>query len=196
MTTPVEEQDPRVARTREAVRDAVRSLVRRAGFEAVSHQQVAEEAGIGRATVYRHWPSRTDLLLHALAEVEAPRNWQSTGTLATDLARELERLQRTLSGSPLVPELVALIGRAEWNPELRATKAELLASGTAGLRRSLEAAVERGELSGSLDIDAAIARLAGPLFYRRVLAHAPLEDAFVSEVITGFMREVADGLGT
>lgn len=178
-------------RTRQAVREAVRSLVQRAGFEAVSHQQVAAEAGVGRATVYRHWPKRTDLLLHAIAEVEAPREWRSSGDLATDLAGELERLRRTMSGSPLVPELVALIGRAEWDRELRETKAELLASGTAGLRRALEAGIERGELAADRDLDTTIARLAGPLFYRRVLAHAPLEDAFVTEIVTAFIHEVS-----
>lgn len=186
-----EDEDPRVVRTREAVREAVRSLVQRAGFEAVSHQQVAAEAGIGRATVYRHWPKRTDLLLHALAEVEAPRDWQSSGDLATDLARELERMQRTLSSSPLVPELVALIGRAEWDPELRDTKAELLAAGTAGLRQALGAAIDRGELPADEDLDTTIARLAGPLFYRRVLAHAPLEDEFTTRIITAYINEVS-----
>jgi AcrR family transcriptional regulator len=191
MAMPVDEQDPRVVRTRRAVREAVRSLVQRAGFEAVSHQRVAAEAGIGRATVYRHWPNRSDLLLHALAEVEVPRDWETSGDLVTDLARELERLQRTLSGSPLVPELVALIGRAEWDADLRETKAELLASGTAGIRRTLEAAIERGDLVQGLDVDLAIARLAGPLFYRRVLAHAPIDLAFVEQIIEGFMREAS-----
>lgn len=191
MTTPVDEQDPRVVRTRQAVREAVRSLVQRAGFEAVSHQQVAAEAGIGRATVYRHWPNRTDLLLDAIAEVEAPRDWQTSGDLATDLAWELGRLQRTLSSSPLVPELVALIGRAEWDAELRETKAALLASGTAGLRQALEAAIERGELPVDHDLDATIARLAGPLFYRRVLAHAPIGEGFVNQIIAGFLHEVS-----
>ena len=186
-----EDVDPRVARTRQAVREAVRRLVQRAGFEAVSHQEVAAEAGIGRATVYRHWPKRTDLLLHALAEIEAPHDWRSSGDLATDLARELERLQRTMSSSPLVPELIALIGRAEWNPELRATQTELLASGTAGLRRTLEAAIDRGELPTDHDLDTTIARLAGPLFYRRVLAHAPLEDAFVTKIISAYIHEIS-----
>ena len=191
MSTPARDEDPRVARTRDAVRDAVRSLVQRSGFEAVSHQQVAEEAGLGRATVYRHWPSRTDLLLEALAGVEeAPRPWESRGDLAADLTEGLERLRRALA-SPLVPELVALIGRAEWDLELRDTKLELLATGTAGLRRSLEAGLERGELPADLDVDATIARLAGPLLYRRVLAHAPIDDAFVATIVAGFVDEVA-----
>lgn len=190
-TTSVDDVDPRVARTRQAVREAVRRLVQRAGFDAVSHQQVAAEAGIGRATVYRHWPRRTDLLLDALAEVEVPRDWEGTGDLGTDLARELGRMQRTLSSSPLVPGLAALIGRAEWDPELRETKAELLAVGTAGLRRALEAAIDRGELPADHDLDTTIARLAGPLFYRRVLAHAPLDDALVTTIITAYLDEVA-----
>lgn len=191
MTTPVHGEDPRVARTREAVREAVRSLVQRAGFEAVSHQQVAEEAGIGRATVYRHWPTRTDLLLDAVAEVEVPPVWQTTGDVAADLTRELDRLRRTLT-SPLVPELVALIGRAEWDPELRETKRELLASGTSGIRQALAAGIERRDLPDDLDIDTTVARLAGPLFYQRVLAHAHLEDDFVERIVAGFLLEASN----
>lgn len=176
-------------RSRDAVRDAVRSLVERSGFEAVSHQQVAEEAGLGRATVYRHWPTRTDLLLEAVADAATPPDWTSAGDLAADLTTGLERLRRTL-GSPLVPQLVALIGRAEWDPELRDTKLQLLRTGTAGLRRALEAGVERGELPAELDVEAAVARLAGPLLYRRILAHAPIDDAFVSSVVGGFMASI------
>jgi AcrR family transcriptional regulator len=181
--------DPRVSRTRDAVRRAVRTLVQRDGVEALTHQQVATEAGVGRATVYRHWPDRTHLLLEALADVETPTTWRSSGDLATDLATELHRLQHILTSSPMVPELVALISRAEWEPELREIKAKLLATGTAGLRATLRAATARGELPGDLDLDAEIARLAGPLFYRRVLAHAPIEDTFVERLLTAFLGE-------
>jgi AcrR family transcriptional regulator len=191
MAAPEENEDPRVARTRDAVRRAVRSLVQRSGFEALTHQQVATEAGIGRATVYRHWPDRTQLLLDALVEVESPTGWQSSGELASDLSTELGRLQRTLTSSPLVPELVALIGQAEWEPELRELKSKLLASGTGGLRHALQAGIERGQLPSDVDVDAALARLAGPLFYRRVLAHAPIEDAFVERVLGAFLRDTA-----
>jgi AcrR family transcriptional regulator len=179
--------DPRVARTREAVLEAVRTLVRRDGVEAVTHQQVAVEAGIGRATVYRHWPDRTHLLLDALAEPEDPESWTGSGDLAVDLTRELGRLQRILTGSPFVPELAALLGRSEWEPALRELEGQLLAHGTAGLQRSLQQAIDRGELPGDLDLDGALARLAGPLFYRRMLAHRPVEDRLVDEVVASFV---------
>lgn len=186
-----ESTDPRVARTRDAVLDAVRTLVRQAGFEAVTHQQVAAVAGVGRATVYRHWPDRVDLLLDALGEVEAPTAWEGSGDVVEDLTRELQRLQRILSGSPLVPELVALIGRAEWQPQLQQVKASLLASGTSALRRSLEAGISRGQIRGDLDLDTAVAQLAGPLFYRRLLAHQPVGDELVAEVVASFVAGAA-----
>jgi AcrR family transcriptional regulator len=78
--------DPRVARTRDAVVAAVRDLVQAAGIEAVTHQRVAEVAGVGRASVYRHWPDRTHLLLDALADLPAETgDWSSSGDLAADL---------------------------------------------------------------------------------------------------------------
>jgi AcrR family transcriptional regulator len=190
MATPQQHDDvdPRVARTRDAVRDAVRSLVRQAGVEAVTHQRVAAAAGIGRATVYRHWPHRTHLLLDALAELDTAEPWHSSGELAVDLARALGRLQRALNGSPFVAELIALIGRAEWDPELRGLQQQLLARGTDGLRRALEAGIDDGELPCDLDVDHAVARLAGPLFYGRVLARSSIDDRFVDEVVAAFLR--------
>jgi AcrR family transcriptional regulator len=179
--------DPRVARTRDAVLEAVRTLVQRDGVEAVTHQRVAVEAGIGRATVYRHWPDRTHLLLDALAEPEDPESWAGSGDLVVDLTRELGRLQRILTGSPFVPELAALLGRSEWEPALRELEEQLLAHGTAGLRRSLQQAIVRGELPADLDVDGALARLAGPLFFRRMLAHRPVEDRLVDEVVAAFV---------
>jgi AcrR family transcriptional regulator len=185
--------DPRVARTRDAVLEAVRTLVRRDGVEAVTHQQVAVEAGIGRATVYRHWPDRTHLLLDALAEPEDPESWTGSGDLVVDLTRELGRLQRILTGSPFVPELAALLGRSEWEPALRELEEQLLAHGTAGLQRSLQQAIDRGELPAELDVDGALARLAGPLFYRRMLAHRPVEDRLVDEVVASFVAQPTRG---
>jgi AcrR family transcriptional regulator len=175
--------DPRFARTRAAVRAAVRELVDRDGIEGVTHQRVAEVAGVGRASVYRHWPDRTHLLLDALAGVGDPASWRSSGDLATDLRRELGRVQRILNESPFVAQLVALIGRAEWEPELRTLKRQLLAQGTGGLRQALEHGVSRGELRADLDVDATMARLAGPLFFQRLLADTTIEDGFVTALI-------------
>ena len=55
--------DPRLARTREAALGAATDLLTEFGMTALTHQNVAARAGLGRATVYRHWPTTVDLLL-------------------------------------------------------------------------------------------------------------------------------------
>jgi AcrR family transcriptional regulator len=185
MSDPTDDLDPRVARTRAAVLAAVRDLVRTAGIEAVTHQQVAEAAGVGRATVYRHWPDRTQLLVDALAGV-APTARNGDADLAGDLTAELARLQGILNDSPFVPEVAALVSRAEWEPELSALKQRLMAEGTAGLRRAIEAGVARGELAGVTDADATVAMLAGPLFFQRLLAGRPITDELVAGIVARF----------
>jgi AcrR family transcriptional regulator len=52
--------DPRVVRTRLAVLEAATMLLRTEGPGAVTHARVAEAAGVGRATIYRHWPDQGD----------------------------------------------------------------------------------------------------------------------------------------
>ncbi|MDZ7680012.1 MAG: TetR/AcrR family transcriptional regulator [Acidimicrobiales bacterium] len=186
MGNSTDDLDPRVARTREAVLDAVRDLVRSAGLEAVTHQQVAEAAGVGRATVYRHWPDRTKLLVDALTGTAATRTHTEHGDLAADLTAELTRLQAILNNSPFVPQVAALVSRAEWDPELADLKQQLMAEGTAGLRRAIEAGVARDELSGVADIEAAVAILAGPLFFKRLLAGQPITDDLVAAIVARF----------
>jgi AcrR family transcriptional regulator len=176
--------DPRVARTRDAVVAAVRELVQAAGIEAVTHQRVAEIAGVGRASVYRHWPDRTHLLLDALAELPVDAGeWSTSGDLATDLRSELGRLQRILNDSPFVPQLAALVSRSEWDPELRALKRRLLERGTARLGQALALGIERGQLDADLDAAAAVAMLAGPLFYQRLLANVRITDGFLTTLV-------------
>jgi AcrR family transcriptional regulator len=64
--------DPRQARSRKAMLDAARELLAREGPAAVTHQRVARQAGVGRATVYRHWPRPEQLMLDTMAGVELP----------------------------------------------------------------------------------------------------------------------------
>lgn len=176
--------DPRVARTREAVIAAVRQLIQSAGIEAVTHQRVAEAAGVGRASVYRHWPDRTNLLIDALADLPAADDdWASSGDLATDLRVELGRLQRIFNDSPFVPQVAALVSGAEADPELRTLKQQLLERGTAGIRRAVAEGIAAGQLDADLDPSQVVAMLAGPLFYQRLLANERITDRFIASLV-------------
>lgn len=60
--------DPRYLRSREAIKAAVRTILIEEGPGAISHQRVAEVAGVGRATVYRHWASTDEMVFSLVAE--------------------------------------------------------------------------------------------------------------------------------
>src|SRR5581483_7919249 len=74
--------DPRVQRTRAAVLRATIELMAEGGPEAITHQVVARRAGVGRATLYRHWPSAEELVFAALAEIVSGWTFSSSGDLA------------------------------------------------------------------------------------------------------------------
>lgn len=54
--------DPRVRRTRELLREAVEALLKAQPFDAISVQQIAERAGVNRATFYAHYLDREALV--------------------------------------------------------------------------------------------------------------------------------------
>ena len=62
----------RVTASRAAALAAAQTLLQQEGLAAVTHQRVAAEAGVGRATVYRHWPKPEALLHEAMGRVEMP----------------------------------------------------------------------------------------------------------------------------
>ena len=57
--------DPRIERTREALRGALMALIEEKGFDAISVQDITERARINRATFYLHYRDKQDLLLRA-----------------------------------------------------------------------------------------------------------------------------------
>jgi AcrR family transcriptional regulator len=67
------EKDPdrRIQRTRQALREALLALIVAKGYEAVSVQDIAEQANIGRATFYLHYPDKETLIVEHLRELLA-----------------------------------------------------------------------------------------------------------------------------
>jgi AcrR family transcriptional regulator len=60
--------DPRVVRTRQLLRDAMVLLIGEKGFDAITVQDIAERAGVNRATFYLHYKDKNDLLIKSLRD--------------------------------------------------------------------------------------------------------------------------------
>jgi AcrR family transcriptional regulator len=56
---------PRSARAHRAILDAALSLLVEEGYDTMSIEAVAERAGVGKATIYRRWDSKEELVADA-----------------------------------------------------------------------------------------------------------------------------------
>lgn len=80
---PKKEVDRRVKRTRQQLKEAMLSLIREKGFEAMTVQDIIDRADVGRSTFYAHFGGKEDLLVQGLDEVrDALKESQGRARLA------------------------------------------------------------------------------------------------------------------
>lgn len=180
MTTP---SDPRFLRSREAILHAARELLLLQGPGAVTHVQVAELAGVGRATVYRHWP-RSDLLLaEVMTTVPMPFFATSATPIRQWLRQELIALAGELELHDIRAVATTLANTALWDPAMDARRAQFAQLLTDRLAAALDEAEARGEVTLRDDSRSAAALAIGPLYYRSTIEHAPIDDALIDTVM-------------
>ena len=61
--------DRRVSRTRRALRDAFFALILEKGYEAVTVEEITNQADLGRTTFYLHYRDKEDLLMESIGEL-------------------------------------------------------------------------------------------------------------------------------
>ena len=179
--------DPRFARTRAAVLEAVRAILLEEGWDEVTHLRVAERSGVHRGTIWRHWPERSTLLHEALAEEAVSVDVEPSGDLRQDLISSLELLRHEIVDRPMGRVLATLIDRSEWQPEIHRLKVALVRSGFPAIRQVLQNAIDRGEIQAKLNSDHAIAQLVGPIFYRRLMTAELITSKTIDAVVDDFL---------
>jgi len=180
---------PRSAVADKAILDAAVELFAERGFEGLSVDDVAARAGVGRATIYRRYPSKVDLVIEAancLASMEI--EYPDTGILGADLRGFCRTLVKSLATSPagrVMPVMAVERGR---HPELDEAYRSVLAERRARTRQMLRRAVERGDLPSDTDVEVMSTMLVGPIFHRFLITREPLDDAFVDTLVDALLR--------
>jgi AcrR family transcriptional regulator len=180
--------DPRVVRSRQAALTAVQELLAEEGWTGVTHVAVAARSGVGRTTLYRHWPDVASLIHDAIVQRIGQARTARTGDLRADLISELNGLRRLLHDPASERTMRAVLERAPFDPAFASLKETLYRSGSAGFRAILEAATTRGELRPDTDIPLAIDQLAGPLMYRRLFAGLDIEEKYAEAIVDSVLR--------
>lgn len=177
--------DPRARRSRAAALTAATDLLVEGGPEKVTHAAVAERAGVGRATVYRHWPDLQSLLLDALAVGARPLLTVEDGPVRDVLVSVLEREADWLNQPISASVIATVIERAERDEGVRRLRDEMFGRADEDLAGVLSAAVARGELRPGVEECAQdlVSRILGPLLFRRFMLGTRLDRELVADAV-------------
>jgi TetR/AcrR family transcriptional regulator of autoinduction and epiphytic fitness len=180
-------EDPRVARTREAVGRATLEVLAERGWAGFTVEAVSEAAGVARSTIYRHWPTRIALVadaLEALNRQPRPDRGEVEGGARAQVEALIVHLTEAFSDSVLSGCIPALVEAAEHEPEVAAFLHGYSAQRRATLVRVLADGITSGELPPHLDPDLASAALAGAVAYFRTMTAEPLSRDRAAALVT------------
>ena len=176
---------PRSPEADRAIMAAALDLLASRGLAAMSIEEVAARAGVGKATIYRRWPSKGLLALDAfVASFQAEQPLPDTGTLRGDLVAALTGWVRAVTQTPIGPMLTGLIAEAQNDPGLRAAWRERVLEPLRSQHRiMLDRAIARGELPATVDQEVVLDLFFGAAQHRLLLGHLPLTDDFTRSLV-------------
>ena len=175
--------DDRVRRSREKVLGVTAELLFERGFGGVSVDEISRHSGVAKTTIYRHWPTRADLLRDACSTISTPQDVPDTGSFVTDITALMTNLADLLQSAKWTSVLPSIIDAAERDRDVADTYSTLQQNHSAPFETVIRRAVQKGELPEETDIAMLIAALVGPLFYRRWFSREPLTDAFAKQIV-------------
>ncbi|MPY56193.1 TetR/AcrR family transcriptional regulator [Streptomyces spongiae] len=188
MTRSAGAPNPQVARSRAAALNAGRELLVSGGWDAVTYVTVAERSGVGRTTLYRHWPTIEQFLRDLLLSQCAVSHHSPAGDTREDLIAELDGFRLQLYDPAVVRPMVTIMERASHDPEFAHLGGELYTTCSHTVAQIVQAAQENEEVDGTLDISRAVAELSGPLLFHRLLGREDTTREFVIGLVDDFLR--------
>lgn len=183
---------PRSERAHRAILDAARAELIAEGFTRFRLEHVAARAGVGKATIYRRWPSKEALAGELLAELAAPHiAVVDSGDTRAELASCTDNALRAIRDTPFGPVVRALLSQIAANPRLGDPfRATVVQARRAEVARVVQRGIARGDLRPDADLDVATELLVGPVYFRLVFGGA-LDDSLVVQVADAVMEAFA-----
>jgi AcrR family transcriptional regulator len=167
-----------------AIRTAILQVLAESGYAGLTMDAVAAAAGVGKATIYRRWRTKSDLVADAVAElssmsIEAPE----TGSLEGDLRVLLHWLVDAVNG-PLGAATLSLLSALPHEPALRAAfNTGPMGVWSATFRTVWERAEARGEVHQPIAGTAVSSTASAPILQRWLFSGQPVPKAFADELL-------------
>lgn len=190
----------RPGRKRDHTRDpeilqAALEVLAESGYDGMTLDMVAARAKAGKATLYRRWPSKAELVLDAVACMKksssALEDLPDTGTLRGDLLAMIRphSLEESEQKMQVMAGLVSMLARS---PELvDAANAAIVQPRAAINRALLQRAKDRGEVAPDVDIEAIALISPSMVAYRNLMQRKPIDREFLVGIVDGIILPAA-----
>jgi AcrR family transcriptional regulator len=184
---------PRSAEIDGAVIAATGKLLAERGYTATSIETIARRAGVGKATIYRRWRSKEELVVELLSHVATgiepvPDLGDTRSELLRLVSEASEHLKRTPTGG-IIQGLASELSR---NPKLsRLVRERVISLRRAEVGKVLGRGIARGDLRADTDAEIAHELLIGPAYYHLLLGGKQLDKQFAGRIVDAFLHGAA-----
>src|SRR6202045_120275 len=170
---------PRSEQAEQAIIEATLDLFAEQGFEGVGAEAVATRAGVGKATIYRRWPNKEELLLAAFGSLKSPFPELAGVSVRDDLLAMVKVMCADKSDPRKARRYALLLGDGDKYPRLMARYMETVVEPR---REAMRAVIRRGTQTGELrpdtDVEIAMLTLTGACMAREKTPDGALDGDF------------------
>lgn len=186
---PLKRTGGRSAKVLAAAQAAAAAILLEEGYDALGHRQVAAAAGISDMTVYRRWPTKSQLVQAAMEHLSATAiPMPDHGSFRKDLAVLVDALIAYL-GRPDVARMArGLVAAQTDQPDDAAARDAFWKIRFSGAAQLVERAIARSEIAAGTNPMDVIETFSAPIHFRVLVTRAPLDRALRDRVIRDTLR--------
>jgi TetR/AcrR family transcriptional regulator of autoinduction and epiphytic fitness len=188
-----ERLDPRVERSRALILKAAVDELAERGYGGVTIESVAARAGVGKSTIYRHWPDKLALIADAFETFHE----KMVPALETRRPREAVELLVAHVAEVVVDStfsrcIPAMIEGAERDSRVREFHHRYSADRRQALVDLIEQGINEGDFHADLQPELATVALLGAIFYRRLMTSEPFDPRQAAELVVAVLGQPPD----
>jgi AcrR family transcriptional regulator len=179
---------PRSERAEHAIIQATLELFAEHGAEGVCVEAVAARAGVGKATVYRRWAGKEDLLIDALGSLKSPLPEPRGESVREDLVALLTVMCQDAADPARARQYTLLLGEGQRYPRLMARYGEAVIEPRRNhIRSVLRQGIESGQLRPDTDVEIAMLTLTGAALARGKYESIPRNQEFAERIVDSML---------
>ncbi len=155
---------------------AASELLLEEGVPGFTVDEVARRSGVAKTTIYRHFPTKNELIIAAIDGAMAVPATPDTGNLRDDIIEFLDEVRPIFADPDIRALFYDLWSAGARDPELDRLQKAMMAGRAGPTATIYERGIARGEISPDIDYLTALEIIEGPFMVRSIVRPETLDD--------------------